>query len=449
MATIFDTFPKYYRNAITKCSPTGYICICTFWTKQEIVRQHISESNLEKVLTIGNLYTVEGLKFIILNAYLCPQIEYFIFVGADLNNVYKQIGKYTFPGYEEQCNKFWTTFMPRMFSIELDALNDGINDLTSTKTWWIPKPIIIDYSTPINNDALPSEETGFIVRDDNLERLWKRILTKVNMFGVTKRGSKDCYIKELIGVVSVLTDEAKVFEGMPNKEILEHYIPQVTTKNVTEGLSYTYGSRLYADDQIDSIVMKLLTEHYSKQAIAVTWQSSIDTTSKNPPCLVLVDCKIQNDKLYMTCYFRSHDAYGAYCMNIYALQQLQKNIIMQINCGQPDTNSAELSLGNLTIISNSCHIYDRDFDKCFNIRELDCNLDKRGYFIISTVDNMINVKFCSNDNKVQREFQSSSVHTLMDSCQPFISEISHALYMGKELHRAKQCIKNGSKYVQK
>ena len=52
-----------------------------------------------------------------------------------------------------------------------------------------------------------------------------------------------------------------------------------------------------------------------------------------------------------------------------------------------------------------------------------------------------------NNDKIL-SFSGDDVHQLLDKCQPFISEISHALYLGSELQKAKMCLENGSDYTQ-
>ena len=47
-----------------------------------------------------------------------------------------------------------------------------------------------------------------------------------------------------------------------------------------------------------------------------------------------------------------------------------------------------------------------------------------------------------------KTFKGNNVHKLRDMCQPYISEISHALYLGSELQKAKYCLDTGEKYVQ-
>ena len=438
---IFKNYPKYYRNSLLNISQSGYICIVTFWSKKEIIRDIINKNLLNKIITIGNLYTKEGLKYIIMNSCLCPQIEWLIFTGNDRNNVKESLCYNNFEIIDDNGNDleklFWEKFSNRIIMSDEENLNSTIQSLKRFNEKWIEKPIEVAEKI-CNLNYIESEYSGYIIRDQSLERLWKRVLTKINLFGYLKDSDNGSKQKELLAVVSVLTDKAKVFDEMPNHNILESYIPQVCSENICGDFSYTYGSRLHEFEQIQKCINELKDRKYSRRAISLTWRPQVDSVSLYPPCLILVDFKIQNNMLFMTCYFRSHDAYNAYCMNIYALQQLQINV----------SKSIGVNLGYLTIISNSCHVYEKDFENISKYNELDCNMDMRGYFIITVENSNIIVKLMNKNNKIIKEFCSTSDEELMVLCQPYISEISHAMYIGKELSRAYQSIKNNTIYYQ-
>ena len=106
--------------------------------------------------------------------------------------------------------------------------------------------------------------------------------------------------------------------------------------------------------------------------------------------------------------------------------------------------------GHLAVISNSAHVYEQDFEKLEKINMLDCNLDDRGYFIINLdrEEKQIIVTLMNSSNQPVKTFKENNVKKLLDLCQPYISEISHALYVGKEIERAKNCLESGEKYVQ-
>ena len=513
-APLFKYYPHYFRDSIIRVSPSGYICIITYWTKRETIFSLISEHNKNKVLTVGNLYTPQGIKYIIQNSLLCPQIQYFICIGNDINNVKSHFNNIRF-NIQLDCHPsesfdpettFWTKFNTNFIHATESTLNTIIESLPSTcssvttlnddvksspstcssvatpcasvellpsahpsvttlnttiesspsthlsvplsthlsvpLSTWIPKPYLT--LNPTNKTfTIQSEKIGFIVRDSNLLRLWKRILTKINLFGHLKKSENDKMQKELLGVTSILTQQAIIDEQMPNHELFNDYIPQVIDQHIAQHINtaYTYGSRLHSDNQITNIITDLRNCKHSRRAIAVTWKSNEDSGAKYPPCLILVDFKIQGTQLFMTCYFRSHDIYNAYCMNVIALQQLQQKIMKNI--------SNDLTLGHTMIVSNSAHVYEHDFDKILSMKELDCNMDPRGYFLID-INNapIIHVVLKSSTDEIIKEFKSQSVHTLIDSIQPFVSEISHALYLGKELYKAKSCIIHKETYIQ-
>lgn len=443
MDNIFITFPKYFRNSIAKISSDGFIGIITFWTHQNIIIKQIEKLPLDiknKILVIGNLYTYEGFKYVILNSFLCQQMQYLIFVGYDKNNVYDNLMKFHNNNYYENIsneyqNIFWNYFKDSHFKINLDELDNTLNKCTN-KYNWILKSIDIPFSQQLI-DSKQSEKIGFVVRDSNLENLWKRILTKIKLFGVNKESDNDTSQKELLGIVSILTSSPIIFDSMPNKDLLDSYIPQVITDKKDINLEYTYGTRLYRHNQIENLIEELKQNKYSRRALALTYSSKKDSTSKNPPCLILINFSIQLNMLYMSCYFRSQDMMNAYCLNIYALSQLHQQI-----------NKILLTqLGDLCIFTNSAHVYERDFNKLNMMNNLDCQLDKRGYFIIKINDNKIEINLYDLKNRLIKKFDGMS-ENILDELQPYISEISHALYIGKEVMRAKYCLENKIEYLQ-
>ena len=544
---VFNNYPKYYRNSILRISEVGYVCVVTYWTKKEVVQNKINKDVVNKVLTIGNLYTSNGLEYIIKNSYLCKQINYYVFCGSDNNDVensaikkyisyimkikhdttqdteqtmlknskekhneiYKEqynllknindtstndkhkyinkddtnicyntsdtnINELTQDEYnniEQEFNKypykkqFWEYFYDHCLFCKLSKLNDVLSSLNRQNDWI--NELQEFNEEEVRTTKLLSESIGYCLHDTNLFRLWKRILTKINLFGSIKKLSEpmeginsdeDNFTKELLGVVSVLHNNGKLIpstltkqekDNIPNYKILNDYIQLVCNPCCDAGTSYTYAQRLFRDNQIKNIVNELYKNKYSRRTISTTWNIETDTKSLNPPCLVLVDLKVQNNYLYITCYFRSHDLYNAYCMNIIALQQLQYNILTELNKLCNDDKN-KLYLGDIMIVSNSAHVYKQDINKITSLHELDCNLDPRGYFVININkdDNNINVKYFDRNNNYLMEFEDNKVHNLLTDVQPYISLVSHALYLGKELYKAKYCLKHDINYVQ-
>ena len=163
---MFERFPKYFRNAVKRISEEGFICICTFWTKKEYVEEILTEESKKKVLTIGNLYTLEGMKYVIKNIFLCPSANYLIFTGNDLNNIKDKIKKANFNLKEDI---FWSYFDSHSIFIDnYKEINSTIENLEK-KGPWIEKIVEFeDVNQNLMKNKLQSEIQGFIVRDNNL-----------------------------------------------------------------------------------------------------------------------------------------------------------------------------------------------------------------------------------------------------------------------------------------
>ena len=517
------------------------------------------------ILLIGNLYTENGIQYIVKNSLLCPQIRGFILIGNDKNDVRKTfLSKDYYYSRDENFKRFYDTFIGAddigpnicfLYDYAEEYRDEPINeknlkgllkeverDIDYFKTaeyekhfndYWITAPIDCYDEELTQTDSLPSEHQGFVVKDKSLEILWHKALTYIKRFGVERTTSTGKKYREIIGLVSVLeafNEPVKIPENAPLSSMIEAYSAQIITDSPQQGIEYTYGQRLHQHGQIDAIIEKLKADKANRQAIGVTWNLPKDSTSPYPPCCVVADFKVQPrtlngstvDVLYLTLYFRSHDIYSAYCANIYGFRKLQEMIAVFTDCVP----------GYIMIVSNSAHVYDYDYPQALIYDELGCRMDPRGYFIIETGNDQVVInewlerysykitrKYGSEkgtqyyiyfgklpdgyfnwatfnahrlkstdknefDRKVSAEvykyltgtindshymirkpvgikltYMSPSDHPiasttgldvqqLCDFAMPYISEISHAMYLGRELQRARNCIDKGEPYEQ-
>ena len=123
-----------------------------------------------------------------------------------------------------------------------------------------------------------------------------------------------------------------------------------------QGFVYTYGNRLRAHfegiDQIQVAIDRLKNCTESRRSISVTWDPTTDTKVDEVPCMILVDLKIRDGKLYTTGLWRSHDVYGAWFPNAVGLTYLAKYAADQLG----------VEVGDISIHSISAHIYEVNFD---------------------------------------------------------------------------------------
>lgn len=224
----------------------------------------------------------------------------------------------------------------------------------------------------------------------------------------------------MVTVKTPLVDMVPKGSLWPSEAALEQYAKDVIENRAT-GHDYTYGERLRSFpvveiegdpedgdivdveyDQINYMCELLSRDETSRQAIASLWKVQTDEMGNHPPCLLIVDCCIRDDKLNMVVYIRSNDMYGAWPENMYLFVRLNIYMVEKINSlyrkkvnlyrsgnkyideirnkvnsicialynsyadiiGE-EKNYNDIEIGSITAISSKAHIYERDIlDAC-------------------------------------------------------------------------------------
>jgi thymidylate synthase len=130
--------------------------------------------------------------------------------------------------------------------------------------------------------------------------------------------------------------------------------------------TYTYGSRLREPvDQVEEAIKRYVEQQRDRQVtMVVRFPEDILKVSPRtkerhePPCLSLIDTEILDDKMHLTCYFRSWDAYAGLPANIAGLQLFNEAFVSEIN----ERGNLGLETGKLIFHSKNCHIYKRQFN---------------------------------------------------------------------------------------
>lgn len=145
------------------------------------------------------------------------------------------------------------------------------------------------------------------------------------------------------------------------------YVQWYALKYLWSGLiedeTYTYGSRLREPiDQIGEAVGRYLEEQGDRQVTLVIRlpediKKLLEERKHEPPCLSLIDTEIYNNKLHLTCYFRSWDAYAGLPANIAGIQIFNEALVSEIN----RKGNLNIETGKLIFHSKNCHIYERQF----------------------------------------------------------------------------------------
>jgi thymidylate synthase len=132
-------------------------------------------------------------------------------------------------------------------------------------------------------------------------------------------------------------------------EVIEEYMSYLMTANKQENEEYTYGEYLAA--QIDEVIARYKLGFDTNQlCMAIGDERSIYL--KDPPCLRLVDTRIQDNKLNFILYFRSWDLWGGFPTNLGGLQMLKEYMAKEIGVGD----------GSIVAFSKGLHLYEHCWD---------------------------------------------------------------------------------------
>ncbi len=476
MVNIDKDWPFYFSDNLIKGNVKSNVAICSLWTLKEIVTKGIDKENFA---IAGNLYYNEGINYLLRTVLSNPNIRYIVLCGIDITKSGEMLVKLMENGINEQHIISETfqieneipvsaieNFRKNVKVIDMRGTVDSKKILETIKTLHklpaFAEPKIFPMPPVAAVETLSSEKTGFVVREKKVADAWRQILNLVMKFGTIKKSQHSSDQRELVNLVAIVEDDDPDNPSIEKwlwfgKDELENYYPKIMTGKIPEGTEYTYGNRLLDYDigknQIDYIINDLRKTKYSRRAIAVTWQHDKDMHSANPPCWVVLQALVQDDKLYLTCYLRSNDMFSAWPLNAFGLRKIQKHI----------AESLGILSGPLTTVSCSAHIYQHDWSKATKILEKYKILDRfvpdpRGNFVIKLDrdNNEIIIDYYTSDMKKAKTLNFKinekgntyiSIYKKIMS-MGLVSQLAHAADLGAELAKAELALRYGLKYSQ-
>lgn len=475
-------WPLFFKDQLEIGNRESQVGICTLWTEKEKIMERIGK---EEYCVIGNLYTAMGINAMIKNILANPRIRYLVLCGKDMNKSGEALvsfmkngidSKRKIVGHEAYIDSSVPIDLVEKFrsNVKLidmrereDEISNKISSLPELPAFM--EPVFIEEEDK-TFPSMPADRVCFTVRDSTIGNAWLNILDIIMKFGEEKDSEYGVKQKEIINLVSVIDGDDKVIAEWFrfNENDLKAYYPQMLSSSKTNGISYTYGERLFSHplyhtikisdkwknevnitfNQIKSIIEHLKKAPYTRRAVAFTWNIELDSKSEHPPCLTQLSWNIKNRKLYQTAVIRSNDMFGAWPLNAFALRKLQKRIAEEIG----------IKAGGMIIISNSAHIYEQNWkesmdilNKHFTGKSLEFETDILGYFLVSVKDGDIVVQHHLPDGrKSDYKFIGKSAIELYRKImhEGLVSKLDHAAYLGKELARAEQALKNDKEFFQ-
>jgi thymidylate synthase len=464
-----ENWPTYKSDLVTIGNPNSSKGICTLWTQKDKILQHIDNNNF---IVAGQCYShQDGINLILRQVLANKKIHYIIICGTDITGTGETLIALKENGINQErkiigphesiiepeipldaIERFRTNvqIIDKRDNKDWESFNDFLISLEDREPWGDPE--VYERKIPEPPKSSPSERTGFIIRNEKIGDAWLDILDTILKFGHVKRSQYGEDQQEIVALTTIITNEDSENVDWKHffkfsREHLEEYILTLTTAEIPLGLNYSYGNRLrehFGVDQIDSMIKQLKGAIFSRRAVGVTWNVPKDHDNAHSPCLDLIQALVQ-DKLTLTAYFRSNDMFEAWPKNAFALRAVQYEI----------ANALNVPVGDLIIISNSAHIYERDWARSEEVIETNLKhefkLDPRGNLLISIEDDKIKLTHLSPEGIQIGQYNAKSAkeaYRLLKKNQ-VISQTDHAFDVGGELAKAEIALKDPSKeYIQ-
>lgn len=487
-----DHWPAFLPNQVITGSLASNVAIICGWTTKDKTLRDLKAQDphiLNKVAAIGNLYSAErGIDMVLRNILAHPFINVIIFTGKDISGAAADFVEFLHKTDRDVSTKdgkdAWY-FEGTNIRIGADIQKDTLTRLRKSLTFIeVPSignvPPIVDnilkagikvrepdYYPPPRPDAdsLPAPRSLHPIRVNTIPEGYLELLYQIMTFGHTIDTHYDQASKELMNLAVVIENEPpptqdENFAIIPSYPLpdyipfdLEHlsaYVSSLIAGKRDDAVTYNYGHLMrhhFGKDQMMEMAKKLAREPDSRSAVISLWDPNIE---KSSPCLNHIWLRILDGKLFMTCIIRSNDMLYGWPENAYgmrALQEWMRCTILKMKGAVMDDN--ELALGDLTIISQSAHIYEDGWQPALDIvdqfRRNKTRFDPKGCFVFEDTGNPIGErKYAPDQYKVQLvgpsgevalEFTAPSTKNIRREIDKrrLISDVGHALWIGYEL----------------
>lgn len=103
-------------------------------------------------------------------------------------------------------------------------------------------------------------------------------------------------------------------------------------------------------NQLEDVKKRLRRNWHSRRAIVSTWDPKLDGASAHPPCPLILQFAVRNERLLLTSILRSNDAWKGAPVDILCLEDIQIQLAKELG----------IEPGHYTHIALDYHIYESD-----------------------------------------------------------------------------------------
>ncbi len=471
MAARTEKWPILYENILRVGDPDQSVGVVTLWTERDVIKDSLEKKDYA---AIGNLYSPAGINHMMRNVLANPSIRHLVMWGADMSGSGSSLRNFMEKGID---NDYKIIDAPGQIEPEIpkDAVEDFRKNVELVDMRGKPKEEVVAAVKKFKKEkpfrakaeifpatekkvtTWPSEQVSFRIEAPTVAALWLKVLNMVTKYGRVKstRYATTNELKEILNLNAVVTDEDPENEYFPEylpftTNELKAYYPEWLTARRIPGMAYNYGERMRnmeGINQIEEIKKLLQNRPDSKKMIASLYNVKVDWAAANTgdtPCITQIIGGVQDKKFFMTVHVRSQDMFHGWPRNMFAARKLQKEI----------ADSAGYSMGKLTMITHSAHMYADDWNTAADLLEkyyiketakykpgFHFQIDPRGNWLIDIdwENKLILAKLMTNDMATELTmFHGKTAKEIIKQIGEWelISMSFHALDLGAELQKA-------------
>ena len=492
-----EFIPLYYKEKLDIINPCGDVGIVSLWSPSKVVRKHLQRSGIDlthntaRIAVIGTLFG-EGMPELLRNLLYNPQIRYLLLFGVDLGASRKSLMGFFQYGLEK------VTCLGAPVS-QILGTNQKIDDKVQRSDFH-ELLTVLDLGEPGDSDAMakvkrffadlpsqspsqgerrevplcvtevtrfPSDPRGHTIMAKTPLDAWKELIYRVHRFGyrsLLKKGER----LELQNVKVIIhypreESEATLKEHGFSLSTFKHYQKSILSASLPPDQQYGYGHRLRgyfsteasgsteisgrSPDTLAKAVTMLKNDPESRHVYISLWDTARDLLSgkRGCPCLVSLFFRKFDGLLTMTAVFRTHNALRAWIENVYGLMAIQQLV----------AERTAMTPGAITVMSHSISIDPQgngseqaktvcDFRNKAQEKQTLFNQDPHGDFLISVDEEKMKII-------AEHRFEGQHLKTYVSHCAETleqmiasdvaVSDVSHALYLGREIGRAEARLK--------
>lgn len=479
----------FFGDKLRVINPHGFVGVVTLWSPVKNVYKRLLKAgvdldkNSSQIAVMGNLYG-EGFRHLLRNLLYNPQITALVIFGKALNNSGDYLPAFFNKGVEPFEDDMEYTVSdcrldPRPVRIiDTDYVMD---DLVTPESFETPPEMFIAGSyddaggrevnaflkalqprkhthkriyveaPEVKVTAYPGNVRAHMIVESAPSEAWVMVVHRILRFGrrVSLRKGERIELQNLKVVIEnpvFEEDETIKASGFDPKEFSDYQ--EKILSPAPPRTHYSYGHRIrayFGIDSLDEAVEQLKEDLDDRKAYISLWDNKTDITGDHSPCLVSLFFRKQSEALHLTATYRSHNAAKAWLENVYGLMALREYAAERIGA----------SKGSITVISHSISLDPAYLEKMIPIQERagkapGFRYDPQGYFRLTLEDDGIVAHHYSPDGFLLGIYQGKKPRSIQQKLyrDNVISDIGHAMYIGGQLQKAWQCLREGTPYVQ-